>query len=416
VQAGPNVEEGIPYIRPTDMTDEDGVTNPAQLLKTSSEIAASYSRSTIRKGDLVCSIGPSFGKVMVVPPILDGANLTQGTARISVRTDISRKFVFWALRSKNSIVQWEASVGGATFRALNLGPLSETKLCVPPLSEQIVIAAFIDHETAKIDALIAEQENLISLLSEKRQATISHVVTRGLNPASTMKNSGVSWLGEVPVDWSVKRLKFLVRESVAGPYGSSLTKSMYVPAGYRVYGQQQVIADNFSVGDYYISEEKFAEMQRYQVAPDDVLISVMGTIGRAAVVPQDVAPGIINPRLVLYRVLKQLVHPKYLQVFLNNRTSQDYFSLAAQGTTMEGLNMTSIGELEVALPPVSEQVRILDFLRSEDEEIAALVGAAARTVTLLKERRIAVITAAVTGQIDVRRTVKLADRVEVLAA
>lgn len=212
-------------------------------------------------------------------------------------------------------------------------------------------------------------------------------------------------------------MKFLVRESIAGPYGSSLTKSMYAPSGYRVYGQQQVIPDDFSIGDYYISEEKFAEMSRYRVSPDDVLISVMGTIGRAAVVPHAVEPGIINPRLVLYRVVKQLVHPRYLQAFLNNRTSQDYFSLAAQGTTMEGLNMTSIGELAVPLPPLSEQARILDFIRAEAEEIDALVGAAEHAVNLLKERRSAIITAAVTGQIDVRKAaVKWADRVGPLAA
>lgn len=104
-------------------------------------------------------------------------------------------------------------------------------------------------------------------------------------------------------------------------------------------------------------------MTRYQVAPDDALISVMGTIGRAPVVPMNIEPGIINPRLVLYRVLKHLTHPHYLQAFLNSPTSQDYFSLATQGTTMEDLNMTYIGELEVALPPLNEQLQILGFIR-----------------------------------------------------
>ena len=282
-------------------------------------------------------------------------------------------------------------------------------LCIPlpPRAEQTAIATFLDREAAKIDTLIAEQEKLIALLAEKRQATISHAVTRGLNPDAPMKDSGVAWLGEVPAHWDVARMKHLVREGIAGPYGSSLTKSMYVSSGYRVYGQQQVIPDDFSSGDYYISEEKFAEMSRYEVKPGDVLISVMGTIGRAAVVPPDVEPGIINPRLVLYRLLEQWIFPRYMQVFLSSPTSQRYFSLAAQGTTMEGLNMVSIGELPVALPPRDEQLAILEFVRRENEKSGALRATADRAVALLKERRSALIAAAVTGQIDVRGEVDL---------
>lgn len=290
----------------------------------------------------------------------------------------------------------------ADLWSTNYSEMRNIYLGLPNTGEQHQIATFLDHETAKIDALIAEQEKLIALLAEKRQAVISHAVTKGLNPDAPMKDSGIAWLGEVPAHWKIKRMKFLVRDSISGPYGSSLTKAMYVTSGYRVYGQQQVIPNDFSVGDYYISEEKYSEMLRYRVAPDDVLISVMGTIGKAAVVPIDVEPGIINPRLVLYRVVKHLIRPRYLQTFLNNSTSQDYFSLAAQGTTMEGLNMTSIGELEVALPPLDEQLQILDFVNQEETKIGQLSSAVEHAIELLRERRSALISAAVTGKIDVR--------------
>lgn len=143
-------------------------------------------------------------------------------------------------------------------------------------------------------------------------------------------------------------------------------------------------------------------MTRYQVAPDDALISVMGTIGRAPVVPMNIEPGIINPRLVLYRVLKHLIHPRYLQAFLNSPTSQDYFSLATQGTTMEDLNMTYIGELEVALPPLNEQLQILGFIRQEETKIGTLADAATCTIGLLKERRNVLLATAGTDQIDMR--------------
>ena len=177
VQAGPHTPDGIPYIRPTDMTDEAGVSDPSQLLRTTEDVALAYRRSMIAAGDLVCSIGPSFGKVMVVPSELSGANLTQGTARVAVGRDVCARFVFWSLRSDTSVAQWESAIGGATFRALNLEPLSNTLMSLPELDEQVSIATFLDRETAKIDALIEEQERLIALLREKRKAVISAAVT-----------------------------------------------------------------------------------------------------------------------------------------------------------------------------------------------------------------------------------------------
>ncbi|WP_406623817.1 restriction endonuclease subunit S [Acidovorax sp. SDU_ACID1] len=316
--------------------------------------------------------------------------------------DVLPRFAQYQLLEHTFIDIVDGSTFGSKMPRASWEFVGSMPLATPLLEEQTAIATFLDRETAKIDALIAEQEKLIALLAEKRQATISHAVTKGLNPNAPMKDSGVAWLGEVPERWEVKRMKHLVRESIAGPYGSSLTKSMYETSGYRVYGQQQVIPDDFSVGDYYISEERFVDMIRYRVEPNDILISVMGTIGRAAVVPPDVEPGIINPRLVLYRVIERLVMPRYLQCFLNNSTSQRYFSLAAQGTTMEGLNMTSIGELYVALPPIPEQMELLQFIQQEEEKLDRLSIESTRAVTLLKERRSALITAAVTGQIDVR--------------
>jgi len=274
-------------------------------------------------------------------------------------------------------------------------------IALPPVNEQCVINAFLDRETAKIDALVAEQEQLIALLKEKRQAVISHAVTQGLNPSVPMKDSGVAWLGEVPAHWRVIRLKQLVAESVAGPYGASLTKAMYSSTGYRVYGQQQVIADDFSIGDYFISEEKYAEMRRYTVYEGDVLISVMGTIGKVAVVTADTKPGIINPRLVRYRC-NEKVRPRYLQRVLMCEKHQEHLSLESNGTTMEGLNMVTLGKVPVPTPPLNEQQQILAYLTERDAEFEPLIKEAAKTIQLLIERRTALISAAVTGQIDVR--------------
>ena len=271
----------------------------------------------------------------------------------------------------------------------------------PPPEEQTAIATFLDRETAKIDALVAEQEKLIALLQEKRQAVISHAVTKGLDPNVPMKDSGVEWLGEVPGHWGCIRLKQLVIESVAGPYGASLTKAMYAPDGYRVYGQQQVIADDFSVGDYFISEEKYEEMRRYTVFEGDVLVSVMGTIGKVAVFPPDAPPGIINPRLIRYRCGDQ-IQPRYLQSVLMCQKHQEHLLLESNGTTMDGLNMATLGGVPIPTPPIDEQAQILKYLKDQAQEFDPLVSQAQSAITLLQERRIALISAAVTGQIDVR--------------
>lgn len=380
-----------------------GAVNDGRIYEASAYITQeafeNSSAKWIPPGALVMALAGQGKTKGMVAQLMFASTCNQSMAALVPSERINAKFLYWWLVRNYQNIRNMA--GGDLRDGLNLDLLGEIPCPLPLLAEQTNIAAFLDRETAKIDTLITQQEKLIALLAEKRQATISHAVTKGINPDVPMKESGVTWLGELPAHWEVKRMKQLVQESIAGPYGSSLTKAMYTTSGYRVYGQQQVIPDNFAVGDYYISNSQFTEMARYRVKPGDVLVSVMGTIGQAAVVPPDVEPGIINPRLVLYRVNEQLILPRYMQSVLNSSRSQKYFSLAAQGTTMEGLNMTSIGELYVALPPLNEQRELLEFVQREGDRLDALSVEVMRALALLKERRSALIAAAVTGQIDV---------------
>ena len=299
-------------------------------------------------------------------------------------------------------VRFDLIANPGAVPSLNEGQIGNYRLAIPGLLEQTQIARFLDHETAHIDALIEEQQRLVELLKEKRQAVISHAVTKGLDPTVPMKDSGVEWLGEVPAHWAVSPLKFLVEEKVAGPYGASLTKSMYTDSGYRVYGQQQIISDDFAIGDYYISEEKFSEMQRYVVFPGDVLISVMGTIGRVSVVPVGVEVGIINPRLVRYKFASSKVVPEFVKILLMSLRYQSRLREESQGSTMEGLNMVILGDLPLVSPPLDAQYSIVAFVKNYDSNFNELVSQAISAVDLLQERRSALISAVVTGKIDVR--------------
>lgn len=274
----------------------------------------------------------------------------------------------------------------------------------PDLEEQAAIVSALDRETARIDALVAKKTRFIELLREKRQALIIHTVTKGLDPNVKMKDSGVEWLGEVPEHWAIKRLQFLCSSIKAGPFGSALTKDMYVSDGYRVYGQEQVIPGDFSIGDYYITPEYFSELAQYAVQPGDVLVSCVGTFGKIAVVPEGVEPGIINPRLIRIRV-NQLVSPVYLTMLMRSSVVFEQFSLWSRGGTMDVINIGTLSGIVLSVPPASEQQAIIRYVEHEAGRIDALVNKTERSIELLKERRSALITAAVTGQIDLREAV-----------
>lgn len=282
------------------------------------------------------------------------------------------------------------------------GVFASLKAPLPQPEEQDAIVRFLGWATSRLDRAIRAKRKVIALLNEQKRAIIHHAVTRGLDPSTSLKPSGFAWFGDIPQHWEVRRLKSLVKESVAGPYGSSLTKSMYTQGGIRVYGQQQVIPDDFTIGDYYISLEKFAEMQRYRVFPGDVLVSVMGTVGRVAVVPEGVEPGIINPRLVRYRPDATSVLSRWLQVAMQDIHAQVQLSESSKGTTMDGLNMRILGNLLLLVPPLPEQAVLLDHIEKERAPLVEAIARLETEVDLLREYRTRLVSDVVTGKLDVR--------------
>ncbi|EGQ7757951.1 restriction endonuclease subunit S [Vibrio vulnificus] len=285
---------------------------------------------------------------------------------------------------------------------LNTDTVGDIKVALPREHEHIEqIVHFLDHETAKIDTLIEKQQQLIKLLKEKRQAVISNAVTKGLNPQAPMKDSGVEWLGEVPEHWDTARFKFLCESIIAGPFGSSITKDMYQPSGYKVYGQEQVIPNNFQLGDYFISEKDYEQLSRYKVESGDLLISCVGTFGKIAVFPNDAQEGIINPRLIKAK-LKSNQNAFYIRELLKSEMIFKQFELLSRGGTMGVINIAILNEIIAAAPPLTEQDEIYSYICIQKEKYRLLIDKATRQIELLKERRTALISAAVTGKIDVR--------------
>jgi type I restriction enzyme S subunit len=170
-------------------------------------------------------------------------------------------------------------------------------------------------------------------------------------------------LGPLPEGWRLVNVEELSDGSKhamkAGPFGSSLKKEYYVPKGYKIYGQEQVIRGDPHFGDYYIDEERYQQLKSNAVKPGDVLISLVGTIGKVLILPENIEPGIINPRLVKLSFDKNLIDSKYFKIYMETETANHYFSTVSHGETMEILNLGILKKLPVPLPPLEEQRRIV---------------------------------------------------------
>lgn len=296
------------------------------------------------------------------------------------------------------------SLGGGVRQTLGTEELLTVEYPVPPLFEQTAIATFLDRETGKIDALIAEQEMLLALLAEKRQAAISHAVTKGLNPDAQMKDSGIAWLGEVPEHWDRVQLGRLCTQVSDGPHFSP----NYVDDGVMFLSARNIKVDGWSLDDAkYVSEEDYAEFNK-RVIPEkgDVLYTKGGTTGIAKVVDLDERFQVWVHVAVL-KLDKSVVMPHYVAYALNSIGCYEQSQLYTRGATNQDLGLTRMVKIFLALPPLEEQHSIIGWLDKETARLDSLKAESERAITLLKERRSALIAAAVTGQIDVRNLVNI---------
>jgi type I restriction enzyme S subunit len=310
------------------------------------------------------------------------------------------RFLQLQLLTRELIDLVNGSTYGAKMPRASWDFLGSLHLSLPPVDEQHAIATFLDRETAKIDALIAEQQRLIELLQEKRQAVISHAVTKGLNPDAPMKDSGVEWLGEVPEHWEVCRVKAVSVFTTSGPRGWSErvgeVGALFVQSGdlTDVMGVDFASCKRVQVGDD-------AEAVRTKLLDGDLVICITGAkTGNVAVCESVPESSYVNQHLCLIRP-GEGVHPRFLAAFLKSVCGQTYFSLAQYGLK-QGLSLEDVREAPVALPPLDEQDRICQCLRDVSSRYLPLEAESQRTIFLLQERRSALISAAVTGQIDVR--------------
>lgn len=308
--------------------------------------------------------------------------------------------LYWTLKAVTAHVEEQAH-GIIGMVHITKGDLGSIKVPVPPPDEQEAIASFLDVETSKIDGLVSEQRRLIELLKEKRQAVISHAVTKGLNPNAPMKPSGIQWLGDVPKHWDAIRLKLLIEP------GTSISYGIVQPGDPLEEGVPFVQTTNMTTGDFSLdslqrtTSETAKQYPRSTLAGGEVLLGIRASIGAAHVVPEWLAGANLS-RGVARIVPNEKIGAAYLVAFLRADVTFRYWGLSQQGSTFNEVSIATVRELSVAVPPPPEQAEITAFVVNESDKFDSLVAEAERAIELLQERRTALISAAVTGKIDVR--------------
>ena len=273
----------------------------------------------------------------------------------------------------------------------------------PPLDEQTQIAMFLDQETSKIDLLVGEQRRLIELLKEKRQAVISHAVTKGLNPNAPLKTSGIEWLGDVPEHWKVMRLKRITQ------YSRGITYGIVQPGESDPTGRFMIRGKDYSGGwceaddIFRVSDAIEIPYARSRMRENDLIMTIVGAgVGNVAIIPGWLEGSNITQTSARIAIDPLVASPAYVCFALKGIIGQRNLERNVYGSAQPRLNIEHVDSYLMTIPPLAEQLAIVAILDTQLEKLDALTAEAERGIELLQERRTALISAAVTGKIDVR--------------
>lgn len=371
-------EDEVSFV-PMESVDERGGLNLEQT-RFIADISSGYTE--FQDGDVVyAKITPCFenGKGALACGLLNGA--AYGTTELHVlRADagLNRSFLFYLTLSDTFRKLGEAEMYGAGGQKRVPPEFNKNFLVpLPPLLEQDKIATFLDWKKGQIDALIARNKELLEKLAEKRSAVITHAVTKGLNPAASMRDSGIPWLGQVPEHWELKRLKWAVM----------LQRGHDLPAEERVDGDVPIVTSS-GISAYH---------DRAIAKAPGIVTGRYGTIGVFHLIDQDYWP--LNT--TLYSIDLQGNSPRFLRSMLENIAP--LFLLNSVKSAVPGVDRNDVLSIRVALPQPHEQEIIADHIDAESLKIAKMREKVEAAIGFLTEYRTALITAATTGKIDVRK-------------
>ncbi|WP_229621721.1 restriction endonuclease subunit S [Vibrio parahaemolyticus] len=388
--------------------------NPAELLDNQIEGSLPYLSMDSLRGNTASKFAlPSKGQYIVSlnqPLVIwDGSNagefvrgrygiLSSTMAAAKLMVPLSQQYYWYLCTSIEPEMRKHAN--GMGIPHVNGEELKTIFLSLPPDEEQTQIANFLDHETAKIDTLIEKQQQLIKLLKEKRQAVISHAVTKGLNPEAPMKDSGVEWLGEVPEHWDVLNLAGVADVIDPNP---SHRNPKYTEDGYPFISTVEFIGidDVETNTPRRVAEETVIEQeQRCRFREGSIAFSRKGTIGEVRILPKDVRFALLDSVCVINagsRIAYEFLYQQCRSSLFDSQLGAE-----TRGAALKQVSVGRVRGIKTFVPPMSEQKEIVSFLSVELGKLDLLIQKANQGIALMNERRTALISAAVTGKIDVR--------------
>ena len=365
--------------------------------------APSRARRKVRNGNTILSTVRTYLKAIAfIENPSESLIVSTGFSVLSSKDHFEPKYLWRLVQSQQFVDAVVSNSEGVSYPAINPSRLSCLAVWSPPFDEQRTIAAFLDRETAKIDALIAKKERMVELLKEKRIALISHAVTKGLDPDAPMKDSGVEWLGEIPAHWELKRAKDVAelnRETLTGnedPYWVI----HYVDIG-------NVDSNGCIIDIQEMAYDNAPSRARRKVRNGDTILSTVRTYLKAIAFIENPSEALIVSTGFSVLSPKDYLEPKYLWRLVQSQQFVDAVVSNSEGVSYPAINPSRLSCLAVWSPPFDEQRAIAAFLDRETAKIDALITKFKEAIEQLKEYRIALISAAVTGKIDVREEVPL---------
>ena len=369
--------------------------------------ADELSNAEVISGDLVFTARGTVGQIGLIPDhtqiLWKRAILSANQLRFRNFNNSTDSNYLWYLFSSWFVrTQIYLNSDSVAQPNLNLGSLKNLKLTIPEYFEQTQIANFLDHETAKIDTLIEKQQTLIQLLKEKRQAVISHAVTKGLNPDAPMKDSGVEWVDIIPEHWKSSRLGYWANVG-NGATPSRENMNFWKDGSVPWLNSSKINDVIVKEAEQFITPLAKIKTSVQPIRENDLLIAITGegqTRGRVAISKLEAT---INQHLASIRITdNNEINYEYLYFWLDSNYERIRFESSGAGSTKGAITCGDIASYPVLIPPFDEQKKIVKHLKSRNILFDSLSSKAQQAIQLMQERRTALISAAVTGKIDVR--------------
>ena len=359
----------------------------------------------LRAGDLLVCEGGEVGRTAIWKGELAECYFQKAIHRLRPLTsnDEPRFFRYFMYVAVQSGLFEHTSA--STIQHLTAEKLRNVRYPAPPLDEQRAIADYLDEETSRLDALIAAKERLLALLAEKRRALVTQAVTRGIDPRVRLRDSGISWVGEVPAHWKVERLKFQL-DGIEQGWSPQCDNMPAQPGEWGVLKAGCVNTEEFDATENKRLPVEVEPLREYEIQSGDVLMSRANTtalVGSAAIVRGSPNRLLLCDKLYRLQVRDRILLREYLVAFLRSTVGRHGFERDATGASnsMQNIGQDSVRNLWISLPPTGEQLAIVDHIRIETAKINAMRSATGRSILLLEERRAALIAAAVTGALPV---------------